>query len=76
MTAIKYPPSAEATIIMARGRFGIQTLWGFPTVVYAQDLSVPAILDGIRSGHVFIDLTGSHDRMLEMTATPPDKDRS
>lgn len=45
---------------------------GIPTtVVYAQDLSVPAILDGIRSGHVFIDLTGSHDRMLEMTATPP-----
>ena len=45
---------------------------GIPTtVVYAQDLSVPAILDGIRSGHVFIDLTGSHDRMLEMTATSP-----
>jgi len=43
---------------------------GIPTtVVYAQNLSVPAILDGIRSGHVFIDLTGSHNRMLEMTAT-------
>ena len=47
---------------------------GIPTtVVYAQDLSVPAILDGIRSGHVFVDLTGSHNRMLEMTATTPEQ---
>jgi hypothetical protein len=47
---------------------------GIPTtVVFAQDLSVPAILDGIRSGHVFIDLTGSHNRMLEMTATAPEQ---
>ncbi len=47
---------------------------GIPTtVVYAQDLSVPAILDGIRYGHVFIDLTGSHDRMLEMTAAAAQK---
>lgn len=42
---------------------------GIPTtVIYAQNLSVPAILNGIRSGHVFIDLTGSRNRMLEMTA--------
>ena len=42
---------------------------GIPTtVVYAKNLSVPAILDGIRAGHVFIDLTGSHNRVLEMTA--------
>ncbi len=38
------------------------------TVVYAQNLSVPAILNGIRAGHVFIDLTGSRNRMLEMSA--------
>jgi len=38
------------------------------TVVYATDLSTPAILDGIRAGHVFIDLTGSHDRILEFNA--------
>jgi hypothetical protein len=44
---------------------------GIPTtVVYASRLSVPAILDGIRAGHVFIDLTGSRDRMLVMTAAP------
>lgn len=39
------------------------------TVVFAQNLSEPAILAGIRAGHVFIDLTGSRNRMLEMTAT-------
>jgi len=39
------------------------------TVVYAANLSTPAILSGIRSGRVFIDLTGSKDRMLELTAT-------
>lgn len=44
---------------------------GIPTtVVYATRLSVPSVLDGIRAGHVFIDLTGSHDRMLVMTAAP------
>ena len=35
---------------------------GLPTtVVYARDLSVAAILDGIRAGHVFVDLTGSRN---------------
>ena len=29
------------------------------TVVYAAELSTPAILDGIRAGHVFIDVTGT-----------------
>jgi len=36
------------------------------TVVQASELSVPAILDGIRAGHVFIDLSGSPDRSLEV----------
>jgi predicted metal-dependent phosphoesterase TrpH len=45
---------------------------GLPTtVVYAPNLSVQAIIDGIRAGHVFVDLTGSRNRMLEMTATAP-----
>ncbi len=39
------------------------------TVVYASELSVPAILDGIRAGHVFIDLTGSSERILEVQAS-------
>jgi hypothetical protein len=43
---------------------------GHPTtVVFARELSVAAILDGIRAGHVFIDLTASHDRLLEMQAS-------
>ena len=39
------------------------------TVVYADELSVPAILNGIRAGHVFVDLTASRDRVLEVQAT-------
>ncbi|HEX4484822.1 MAG TPA: CehA/McbA family metallohydrolase [Terriglobales bacterium] len=39
------------------------------TVVYAKELSETAILDGIRAGHVFIDLEGSSDRMLSFRAT-------
>ncbi len=39
------------------------------TVVYAANLSTPAILEGIRAGHVFLDLTGSHDRMDVLTAS-------
>ena len=38
------------------------------TVVEASDLSVAAILDGIRRGRTFIDLTASHDRLLDMEA--------
>lgn len=42
---------------------------GLPTtVVYAANLSERAILDGIRAGHVFIDLQGSSNRMLEFSA--------
>ena len=38
------------------------------TVVYASELSVNAILAGIRSGRAFVDLTASRDRLLEFTA--------
>ncbi|HEY5213690.1 MAG TPA: PHP domain-containing protein, partial [Acidobacteriaceae bacterium] len=37
-------------------------------VVEADELSVPAILNGIRRGRVFIDLTSSHDKLLDMEA--------
>jgi hypothetical protein len=43
------------------------------TVVYAADLSVPAILDGIRAGHVFIDLAGTNNRMIEVSARARDR---
>jgi hypothetical protein len=39
------------------------------TVVYAAELSAPAILAGIRAGHVFIDASGTSDRTLEVAAT-------
>ena len=38
------------------------------TVVEASELSVPAILDGIRHGRVFIDRTGSHDKVIDLAA--------
>lgn len=42
---------------------------GWPTtVVYANQLSTPAILEGIRSGRVFIDLNGSRNRLLDLHA--------
>ena len=45
---------------------------GYPTtVVYAASLSVPDILAGIRSGRVFVDVTGSRDRMLDVNAKSP-----
>src|SRR5271156_2014719 len=42
---------------------------GWPgTAIEANELSVPAILNGIRSGRTFIDLTGSRDKMLDFEA--------
>jgi len=49
---------------------GAQSPVGFPaTVVYADSLSQPAILAGIRSGRVFVDLEGAHpSRVLDLSA--------
>jgi hypothetical protein len=42
------------------------------TVVYARNLSVAGILEGVRSGRVFIDLGGSASRRaVDLTATAP-----
>jgi predicted metal-dependent phosphoesterase TrpH len=42
---------------------------GMPTtVVYMPDLSVHGLLAGLRSGRVFIDVEGTHDRILDLTA--------
>ncbi len=43
------------------------------TVVYAAELSTPAILGGIRAGHVFIDVAGTRNRLLEVTAQVGDQ---
>lgn len=46
-----------------------QATVGAPTtVVYATALSQPAIVDGIRAGHVFVDVDGTPDRLLALTA--------
>jgi hypothetical protein len=39
------------------------------TLVYAGDLSERALLEGVRAGHVFVDVQGSRDRAIEFTAT-------
>ncbi|WP_082596545.1 CehA/McbA family metallohydrolase [Sphingomonas sp. Root241] len=39
------------------------------TVVHAPELSMAGILAGIRAGNVFIDVTGTRNRLLEVTAT-------
>jgi hypothetical protein len=42
---------------------------GWPaTVVEAEELSVPAILNGIRAGRTFVDLTASRDKILDFQA--------
>jgi hypothetical protein len=47
---------------------GARSAVGHPTtVVYAPNLSEHAILEGIRAGHVFIDLEGTPNRLLEFT---------
>ena len=38
------------------------------TVIHAQELSERGILDAIRAGHVFIDVEGTKDRILEFEA--------
>jgi predicted metal-dependent phosphoesterase TrpH len=46
---------------------------GWPTtVIEADELSVPAILNGIRAGRTFIDLTASHDKQLDFEAKSDD----
>jgi hypothetical protein len=43
---------------------------GYPTtVVHAEALSQEAILNAVRSGHVFLDAQGSVNRLLEYTAS-------
>lgn len=42
---------------------------GWPaTAVEADELSVPAILDSIRAGRTFVDLTASHDKVVDFEA--------
>ena len=56
------------TISPPAGRIGVPT-----TVVYAEELSTPAILEGIRAGRVFIDTAGSQDRVLTFSGRVGDR---
>ncbi len=47
----------------------VQSVGSPTTVVHAQNLSQPAILAGLRSGRVFVDIEGSRDRLLDVTAS-------
>jgi hypothetical protein len=43
---------------------------GYPmTVIFAENLSQRALLDGVRAGRVFVDIDGVAGRSLELTAT-------
>ncbi|MGF7149549.1 putative metal-dependent phosphoesterase TrpH [Sphingomonas zeicaulis] len=51
---------------MQLGRLGV----GFPTtVVYAINLSERAVLDGVKAGHVWIDMTGKPGRAIDLKAS-------
>ena len=54
----------------AKSPVGRQSPVGTPTtVVYADDLSQAAVLRGLRSGRVFIDLENRPNRLLDVSAT-------
>jgi hypothetical protein len=66
LTAIGGSDNHEAK--RAFGLPGMSTIGTPTTVVHADALSMQAILAGIRAGHVFVDVQGSRDRMLDLTA--------
>jgi len=45
-----------------------QTIGTPTTVIYMKELSVQGMIDGIRSGRVFVDIEGNKDRFLELVA--------
>jgi hypothetical protein len=69
ITAVGGSDNHDPTIDPARlGAVGSPT-----TVVHAPELSQPAILAALRAGHVFVDLTGSRDKRLEVLASLGDR---
>ncbi len=64
ITAVGGSDNHDATIPVG----GFSSVGQPTTVVEAERLSTPAILKAIRAGHVFIDVEGTHDRLLQMTA--------
>ncbi|MEH6421410.1 CehA/McbA family metallohydrolase [Pseudomonas sp. CGJS7] len=48
--------------------FGASRIGRPTTVVRARELSMPAILEGLRAGNAFVDVRGSRDRGLDLQA--------
>lgn len=46
----------------------LQSVGSPTTVIYAEALSQPAILAGLRSGRAFVDVEGTRDRLLDVSA--------
>ena len=68
ITAIGGSDNHDAGLAPARApAIGVPT-----TVVRAPELSQAAILEAIRQGHVFLDIAGTRDRVLEVTARAGD----
>lgn len=63
LTAIGGSDNHHADVIGSLSSIGHPT-----TVVYAKGLSETSILDGIRSGRVFIDVEGTRNRILDFSA--------
>lgn len=69
LTAVGGSDNHDASLPVGSG-----TAIGSPTTaVEADQLSVSAILNGIRRGRVFIDLTGSRDKLIDMEAGDSNK---
>ncbi len=67
LTAIGGSDNHHADVADAASSIGHPT-----TVVHAENLSETAILDGIHSGRVFIDIEGTRNRMLDVSAKTDD----
>ncbi|WP_213982220.1 CehA/McbA family metallohydrolase [Sphingomonas sp. dw_22] len=68
VTGIGGSDSHEVVPPAVRGAVGSPT-----TVVYMPELSVHGFLAGIRSGRVFIDIDGTRDRFLDLSASAGDQ---
>lgn len=66
LTGIGGSDNHDASLTVARP--GASRVGRPATVVHATELSMPAVLTGIRAGHVFVDVEGSRDRLLELEA--------
>ncbi|MEX0739287.1 MAG: CehA/McbA family metallohydrolase [Pseudohongiella sp.] len=67
ITGIAGSDNHSADLDAASGR--LSALGQITTVIHAASLSQADLMQGIRQGRVFVDLEGSRDRVLDMTAT-------